>query len=249
MSVFPAVAVHLCQWILRECLYARKTVPHGNPKANSARDWPQWTGVHPWAWLCQFPGSSCLLHGKHPMLAAGDTVYIFFGCAGSLLWHAVCIQLQSMALKQASVSRYCAWTQLPHGMWDLSSLVRDQTHVPCVGRQILNHRAAREVWHHIKYLPKVTKLQSGRTGFNLTLLYYTPGASQVALSSVQSLSRVRLFVTPWTAAHQASPSITNPWSLLKLMTIELVMSSNYLILSHPLLLLPSIFPSIRVFSS
>ena len=67
-------------------------------------------------------------------------------------------------------------------------------------------------------------------------------------SSVQSLSRVWLFVTPWTAAHQASLSITNSRSLLKLMSIELVMLSNLLILCHPLLLLPSIFPSIRVFS-
>ena len=58
-----------------------------------------------------------------------------------------------------------------------------------------------------------------------------------------------LFVTPWTAARQASLSITNTWSLLKLMSIELVMPSNNLILCHPLLLLPSIFPSIRVFSN
>ena len=68
-------------------------------------------------------------------------------------------------------------------------------------------------------------------------------------SSVQSLSRVRLFMTPWTAACQASLSITNSWSLLKLVSIELVMPSNHLILCRPLLLLPSIFPSIRVFSS
>ena len=63
------------------------------------------------------------------------------------------------------------------------------------------------------------------------------------------LSRVRLFATPWTAAHQASLSIANPWSLLKLMPIKLVMPSNHLILCHPLLLLPSIFPNIRVFSN
>ena len=67
--------------------------------------------------------------------------------------------------------------------------------------------------------------------------------------SVQSLSRVRLFVNPWTAAHQASLSITSSWSLLKLMCNELVMPSNYLILCHPVLFLPSIFPSIRVFSN
>ena len=67
------------------------------------------------------------------------------------------------------------------------------------------------------------------------------------ISSVQSLSHVRLFVTPWTVAHQASLSITNSWSLLKLMSIKLVMSSNHLILCCPLLLLSSIFPSIKVF--
>ena len=68
-------------------------------------------------------------------------------------------------------------------------------------------------------------------------------------SSVQSLSRVRFFVTPWTAARQASLSITNSRSLLRLMSIELVMPSNHLIFCHPLLLLPPIFPSIRVFSN
>ena len=68
-------------------------------------------------------------------------------------------------------------------------------------------------------------------------------------SSVQSLSRVWLFLTPWTAARQASLSITNSQSLLKLMSIELVMPSSHLILCHPLLLLHSIFSSIRVFSN
>ena len=68
-------------------------------------------------------------------------------------------------------------------------------------------------------------------------------------SSVQSLSSVPLFVTPRTAARQASSSITNSWSLPKLMSIESVMPSNHLILCCPLLLLPSIFPSIRVFSN
>ena len=69
------------------------------------------------------------------------------------------------------------------------------------------------------------------------------------LSSVQSLSHVRLFATPWTAARQASLSITNSPSSLKLMSIESVMPSSHLILCHPLLLLPSIFPIIRVFSN
>ena len=69
------------------------------------------------------------------------------------------------------------------------------------------------------------------------------------ISSIQLLSRVQLFVTPWTAAFQASLSITNCWSLPKPMSIESMMPSNHLILCHPLLLLPSIFPSIRVFSN
>ena len=68
-------------------------------------------------------------------------------------------------------------------------------------------------------------------------------------SSVQSLSHVWLFVTPWTAARQASLSITNSWSLLKLMSIESMIPYNHLILCCPLLLPPSIFPSIRVFSN
>ena len=71
----------------------------------------------------------------------------------------------------------------------------------------------------------------------------------VQFRAVQLLSHVRLFATPWTAARQASWSITNSGSLLKLMSIESMMPSNHLILCHPLLLLSSIFPSIRVFSS
>ena len=76
----------------------------------------------------------------------------------------------------------------------------------------------------------------------------SPGNQLPSFSSVQSLSCIRLFATPWTAAHQASLSIINSQSLLKLMSIESVMPSNHLILYHPLLP-PSIFPSIRVFSS
>ena len=71
----------------------------------------------------------------------------------------------------------------------------------------------------------------------------------IFFSSVESLSRVQLFATSWTAACQASLSITNSQSLLKLMSIESVMPSNHLILCHPLLFQPSIFPSIRVFSN
>ena len=72
---------------------------------------------------------------------------------------------------------------------------------------------------------------------------------QVQFSSIQSLSWVRLLVTPWTAAHQVSLSITNSRSFLKLMSIESEMPHNHLIFCHPFLLPPSIFPSIRVFAS
>ena len=90
-----------------------------------------------------------------------------------------------------------------------------------------------------------------------TCVFFNPGFFRVyawewdcrIISSVQSLNCVRLFATPWTATRQASLFITNSQSLLKLMSIALVMPSNHLILCCPLLLLPSIFPSIRVFSN
>ena len=76
-----------------------------------------------------------------------------------------------------------------------------------------------------------------------------PNIHNGIFSSVQSLSCVWLFATPWTAARQASLSITNSWSLLKLKSFELAMPSNHLTLRLPLFLLPSIFPSISVFSN
>ena len=82
-----------------------------------------------------------------------------------------------------------------------------------------------------------------------SLLYPQPLALCLSHSSVQSLSRVRLFATPWIPARQASLSITNSWSSLRLMSIELVTPSSHLILCHPLFLLPPIPPSIRVFSN
>ena len=83
-----------------------------------------------------------------------------------------------------------------------------------------------------------------------TSLYHTIWTGiNITFSSVQSLSRVHVSATPRTAAHQASLSITNSWSLPRSMSIESVMPSNHLILCHPLLLLPSIFPRIRVFSN
>ena len=80
-------------------------------------------------------------------------------------------------------------------------------------------------------------------------IFLAPQNNFVIPSSVQSVSFVPLFATLWTAVRQASLSITNSQCLLKLMSIESVMPSNHLILCHPLLLLPSIFPSIRVFSN
>ena len=82
-----------------------------------------------------------------------------------------------------------------------------------------------------------------------SFLVPVPVFAEPQFSSVQSLSCVQFFATPWTAARQVSMSITNSWSLLKLMSIESVMPSNHLILFRPLLLLPSIFPSIKVFSN
>ena len=83
----------------------------------------------------------------------------------------------------------------------------------------------------------------------LKQLSFSHTQAHTQLSSVQSLSRIRLFATPWTTAHQTFLSITNSQSLLKLLSIELVMPSNHLILCHPVLLPPSIFPSITVFSN
>ena len=85
--------------------------------------------------------------------------------------------------------------------------------------------------------------------FESWLLAGWPGPLYMAYSSVQFLCHVWLFVTPRTAARQTSLPITNSWSLFKLMSIESVMPSNHLILFHPLLLLPSIFPSIRASSN
>ena len=87
------------------------------------------------------------------------------------------------------------------------------------------------------------------TVFNLVNVYTQLTLINIWISSVQSLSCVQLFVTPWTAAHQPSLSITSYWSPPKSMSIVLVMPSNHLILCHPLPLLPSVFPSIRIFSN
>ena len=85
--------------------------------------------------------------------------------------------------------------------------------------------------------------------YNIGIILFTPQDILYAFSSVQSLSRVRLFATPWIAAHQASLSITNSWNSLKLMSFESLMPSSHLILCRPLRLLPPIPPSIRVVSN
>ena len=110
-------------------------------------------------------------------------------------------------------------------------------------------------WRGCGQLPwsRALLTDSSRCGQGSTSAFLLPAQGHCGVilnlfSSVQSLSHVQLFVTPWTAAHQASLSITNSRSLCKLMSIELVMPSNHLILCCPLLL-TSIFPSIRVFSS
>ena len=101
------------------------------------------------------------------------------------------------------------------------------------------------VWANILYLTSIIQfVYTFPFSWKNTIL---PLDFNVHFSSVQSLTRVRLFATPWTAACQASLSIINSWSLLRLMSIESVMPSNHLILGHPLLFPPSIFPSIRVF--
>ena len=90
---------------------------------------------------------------------------------------------------------------------------------------------------------------SGLLGSFRVLAIVNSAAVNIGGFVVESLSRVRLFVTTWTVAHQASLSFTISWNLLKCISVELVMLFNYLILCHSLLLLPSIFPSIRVFSN
>ena len=101
----------------------------------------------------------------------------------------------------------------------------------------------RRVGNYLDRKKSRMNLESGKIWL-VCLVYLGPD-----FSSVQLLSHVRLFVTPWAAAHQASLTITNSQSLLKLMSIRPVMPSNHLSLCRPLLLLPSIFPSIRVFSN
>ena len=118
------------------------------------------------------------------------------------------------------------------GMLDLAPWPGTEPRPPALGIQSLNRWITRKVLKLISLLTLLLK-----------------ATSFVIFSSVQSLSRIRLFATLWIAACQASLSITNSQSSLKLMSIKAVIPSNHLILCHPLLLLSSIFPSIWVFSN
>ena len=128
-----------------------------------------------------------------------------------------------------------------------------QAGIKIAGRNINNLRYAddttlmAESKDELKSLLKV-KEENEKVGLKLNIQKTMIMASG-PISSVQMLSCVQLFTTPWTAACQASLSITNSWSLLKLMSIKSVIPSGHLILCHPLLLPPSIFPRIRVFSN
>ena len=103
-------------------------------------------------------------------------------------------------------------------------------------------------WSEVKW-KSLCRVQLFATPWTIQFMEFSRPEYWSGFSSVQSLSRVQLFATPWTTAHQASLSITNSQSPPKPMSIESVMPSNHLILHCPLLLLPSIFPSIRVFSN
>ena len=129
-----------------------------------------------------------------------------------------------------------------------------QAGIKIAGRNINNFRYAdntilmAESKEELKSLLMKVKKESEKAGLKFSIQKKKIVASG-PISSVQSLSRVRIFATPWTAARQSSLPITNSQSLLKFMSIALVMPSNHLILCRPLLLPPSIFPSIRVFSN
>ena len=115
---------------------------------------------------------------------------------------------------------------------------------------IENLPAMWEIW--VQSLGQEDPMEKGiatHSSFLAWRIPWTEEPGRLQPLSVQLLSHVQLFAIPWTAAHQASLSIINSWSLFKLMPIESVMPSNHLILCRPLLLLPSIFPSIRVFSN
>ena len=113
---------------------------------------------------------------------------------------------------------------------------------PSAGSEAISRQGGQFLGLHVRLSPPVSTSHSPWPVLG-------PAECAATVVFVHSFSRVQLFVTPWTAAHQASLSFTISQSLLRLMSLKLVMSSNHLILCHPLLLLPSLLPSIRVFSN
>ena len=155
-----------------------------------------------------------------------------FSCYGAQpqeLWHWALEHLGSLvAVCRLSCSMACEILVYSH----LSTTTRDWIHVPCIGRWILKHCTTKEVLQFI----------------DLSVVDVTSWFCCCQFSSVQSLSCVQL-CDPMDCSTPGSLSITNTWSLLRFMSIKSVMPSNHLILCHPRLFLPSIFPSISIFSN
>ena len=156
-----------------------------------------------------------------------------FPTQGSNLGLPYCRQILYQLSHKGS-PRKLEWVAYPFSSG--SSWPRNQTGVFCIGGRFFTNWAIREA-----------QCKSSQKMRFLWRLHYIVMNDQISV--VQALNRVRLSVIPWTAARQASQSFTSSWRLLKLMSIELVMPSNHLILWRPLLLLPSVFPSIKVFSN
>ena len=155
-----------------------------------------------------------------------------------------CSLLHSLAGDSSSSRDLFHPRQVPAHTCLKSPFIKLSSHDPA----LTHHRSSAGILADTP-LPTCLILQ-GSCPAGVTALYsWESLLARWCLCPLQSLSQIRLFVTPWTAAHQASLSITYSRSSLKLMSVELVMPSNQLILCHPLLLLPSIFPSIRVFSN
>ena len=134
-------------------------------------------------------------------------------------------------------------------MWELSGHVFRRKPDPWEINWVSEHIKTTLPWESICWYKHFEHQFHCLKGLSTEMAKPRVKLSKIHFSSAQSLSRVRLFATPCTAARQTSLSITNSRSSLKLMSIESVMPSNHLILCHPLLLPPSIFPSIRVFSN
>ena len=165
---------------------------------------------------------------KIHLLTSGYSSYTHLSCFQSLL-HKFQPFLQPLSLISASLETH---------FWFLP--------VPQSGKCLRTEIWGKQEAHYICFPFSQGSWSPRVTG---KLPVYQFWKHSVQFSSVQSLSHVWLFATPWTAACQASLSITNSWNLPKLISIESVKPSNHLILCHPLLLLPSIFPNIRVFSN